>query len=92
MRDQTPAEWVHMSNQGVHVLGTLVMLMQNRVKAFRDDVMYSEVLQYCGNAIFFQWVPHAVASPREVRAASCFGRCVSSCRQPGCICEAGECV
>jgi hypothetical protein len=96
MANQTKDAWLALPavSDNPKALGTGVWLRQSE-KLYDDDVQYETFVSSMRKerVVTFAWVPYAVASPEQVRSASCSGRCARTCKRPGCLCHRsiGQC-
>ncbi|TCR65604.1 hypothetical protein [Bosea sp. BK604] len=95
--NQTQQDWLDLPSVAgnPNAQGTGAYLDQNGVKDYVTDITYDGMLERDRQSNFraFAWVPHAVATVQQVTQTKCGGRCVKTCKTPGCLCDRsiGQC-
>jgi hypothetical protein len=97
MRNQTDPSWI---TGPENEMGTGIFLIPNVEseqigavrKVFVPDLTYVDCARRGILAVAFKWVPQRIASFQVLNQSSCRPeRCVSSCTEPGCMCDQGVC-
>lgn len=89
--NQTREEWLDLptvaGNPNAKGTGVVVKAAGGS-KEFIDSVEYEALVEQAESENWdaYSWVPVDVATPDQVKAATCSGRCAGKCR-PGCICN-----
>jgi len=101
MDNQTNPEWlIELTPES---LGTGIFLMPDVFsERFGDmiapavpNITYGNCIQRGMFAVAFKWVPERISTYEALlKSPKCYGPCVDTCKQPGCICNkiTGQCV
>jgi hypothetical protein len=90
--NQTNDDWLELPTvaHDPNAKGTgVILIAAGSNKDYAPDVTYDDLLARDAVERFyaFAWVPHAVATFKQIQQTPCSGRCSKTCKRPGCLCD-----